>query len=306
MKKWWIACVLALLVLLSMGAALAEDGVIFRDCPICGQTTRFVRIRYGGNYYINNVASHVGYYKCSLLHGDELAYLDDSAPHSGGTATCYALALCDVCNLPYGNYANHEYQPVIIPRTCEHDGYVLYACTRCEDSYIDNDTIVPHWGHWYGEWTANGNGMHRAECLRGGCRYEKTVDCEMIDLPSLNVALCPVCGMVNDGSRLALTSASVQIVSGRIPYGEAILRLGTLASGEKLLTVGYGYGGQLSQASCQVKITLPAELLSGSTLSLLNADGTETAVDFTVDGESAVFTLTFAQSLLPVRLVPAN
>ena len=164
---------------------------------------------------------------------------------------------------------------------------------------------MPHCGHWYGEWTANGDGTQRAECLRGGCHHEKTVDCEIVELPALNISLCPVCGTVSDGSRLALANASVKIVSGRIPHGEALLRVGTLASGEKLLTLGYVYGGQLSKASCQVRVALPAELVNGCTLSLLNADGTETAVDCTVDGDSAVFTLTFAQPLLAVRLTPA-
>ena len=233
--------------------------------------------------------------------------------HAAKAAACTEIGweaydTCSHCD--YTTYVElpalgHDYQAEIIPRTCEDDGYTLHICTRCADRYAD--TIVPHCGHWYGEWTANGDGTQRAECLRGGCHHENTVDCEMIELPSLNVSMCPVCGTVSDGSRLALANASVKIVSGRIPHGEALLRVGTLASGEKLLTLGYVYGGQLSKASCQVKITLPAELVNGCTLSLLNADGTETAVAYTVEGDSAVFTLDFAQSqhdALLLRLIP--
>ena len=224
--------------------------------------------------------------------------------HDAQAPTCFhvgwdAYETCSRCD--YTTYVElpalgHDYQAEIIPRTCEDDGYTLHICTRCADCYAD--TIIPHCGHWYGEWTANGDGTQRAECLRGGCHHEKTVDCEIVELPALNISLCPVCGTVSDGSRLALANASVKIVSGRIPHGEALLRVGTLASGEKLLTLGYVYGGQLSKASCQVRVALPAELVNGCTLSLLNADGTETAVDCTVDGDSAVFTLTFAQPLL--------
>ena len=231
--------------------------------------------------------------------------------HAAKVPTCTEIGweaydTCSHCD--YTTYVElpalgHDYQDEIIPRTCEDDGYTLHTCTRCADRYAD--TIVPHCGHWYGEWTANGDGTQRAECLRGGCHHEKTVDCEIIELPALNISLCPVCGTVSDGSKPALTNASVKIVSGRIPHGEALLRVGTLANGEKLLTVGYVYGGQLSKASCQVRIALPAALLTGYTLSLLNADGTETAVDCTVDGDFAVFTLTFAQPLLAVRLTPA-
>ena len=233
--------------------------------------------------------------------------------HAAKAPTCTevgweAYDTCSRCD--YTTYVElpalgHDYQAEVIPRTCEDDGYTLHTCTRCADRYAD--TIIPHCGHWYGEWMANGDGTQRAECLRGGCHHEKTVDCEIIELPALNISLCPVCGTVSDGSRLALTSASVKIISGRIPHGEPLLRVSTLANGEKLLTVGYVYGGTLSKASCQVKITLPAELVNGCTLSLLNADGTETAVDCTVDGDFAVFTLDFAQSqhdALLLRLIP--
>ena len=233
--------------------------------------------------------------------------------HAAQAATCTEIGweaydACSRCD--YTTYVElpalgHDYQAEIIPRACEDDGFTLHTCTRCADRYAD--TIVPHCGHWYGEWTATGDGTQRAECLRGGCHHEKTVDCEIIELPALNISLCPVCGTASDGSRLALANASVKIVSGRIPHGEALLRVGTLANGEKLLTVGYIYGGQLSKASCQVKITLPARLVNGYTLSLLNADGTETPLEYALEGDSAVFTLDFAQSqhdALLLRLIP--
>ena len=234
----------------------------------------------------------------------------DRVSHDAKAPTCTTIGwdayeTCSRCD--YTTYVElpalgHDYQAKIIPRTCEDDGYTLHTCTRCADRYAD--TIVPHCGHWYGEWTANGDGTQRAECLRGGCHHEKTVDCEIIELPALNISLCPVCGTASDGSRLALTNASVKIVSGRIPHGEALLRVGTLANGEKLLTVGYVYGGQLSKASCQVKITLPAGLLEGHTLSLLAEDGTETELTDVQDGS---FVLDFSGASSPVqviRLVP--
>ena len=234
----------------------------------------------------------------------------DIVKHDAQAPTCTAIGweaydTCSHCD--YTTYVElpalgHDYQAKIIPRTCEDDGYTLHTCTRCADRYAD--TIVPHCGHWYGEWTANGDGTQRAECLRGGCHHEKTVDCEIIELPALNISLCPVCGTASDGSKLALANASVKIISGRIPHGEALLRVGTLANGEKLLTVGYVYGGQLSKASCQVKITLPAGLLEGHTLSLLAEDGTETELTDVQDGS---FVLDFSGASSPVqviRLVP--
>ena len=238
----------------------------------------------------------------------------DIVKHDAQAPTCTAIGweaydTCSHCD--YTTYVElpalgHDYQAKIIPRTCEDDGYTLHTCTRCADRYAD--TIVPHCGHWYGEWTANGDGTQRAECLRGGCHHEKTVDCEIIELPALNISLCPVCGTASDGSRLALTNASVKIVSGRIPHGEALLRVGTLANGEKLLTVGYVYGGQLSKASCQVKITLPAGLLEGYALCLLSEDGTEAELTLDVQEDTVSFVIDYTDSLDTVKvlhLVPA-
>ena len=280
------------------------------DCSYCGER---ISMDYEAHTETTAATCTTAAYcaDCKNYYGDPDPDAHDLVQHAAQASTCGGMGwdayeTCSRCD--YTTYVElpalgHDYQAKIIPRTCEDDGYTLHTCTRCADRYAD--TIVPHCGHWYGEWTANGDGTQRAECLRGGCHHEKTVDCEIIELPALNISLCPVCGTASDGSRLALTNASVKIVSGRIPHGEALLRVGTLANGEKLLTVGYVYGGQLSKASCQVRIALPAELLAGYTLSLLNADGTETALEYALEGDFAVFTLTFAQPLLAVRLTPA-
>ena len=239
----------------------------------------------------------------------------DLIHHDVQAATCTEIGweaydTCSRCD--YSTYVElpalgHDYQDKIVSRSCTKDGYTLHTCARCAYSY--KDAIRSHRGHWYGEWTDNGNGTHAADCQRDGCRFEKTVACENIELPTLNISLCPVCGLVSDGTRLALIDASVKTLSDRIPRGEAVLRLGTLQSGEQILSVGFEYGGRLSQLTGQVEITLPAELLDGYALMLLNADGAETMLFYTLNGGEATFTLDFAAGenrALVLRLAPVS
>ena len=89
-----------------------------------------------------------------------------------------------------------------------------------------------------------------------------------------------------------------------------VLRLNELQNGEHILSVGFEYSGKLTQPTEPVEIHLPAELLEGYALKLLDADGTETELPFTVTEDTAIFTLNFdAQDEIPVRmirLVPAS
>lgn len=86
--------------------------------------------------------------------------------HSGGTASCSALAICEHCTKEYGEYAQHpseeayqkddsyhwhnatcshtnekvdyeihQYESVITPPTCEEQGYTTYTC-KCGASYV--------------------------------------------------------------------------------------------------------------------------------------------------------------------------
>ncbi len=121
--------------------------------------------------------------------------------------------------------------------------------------------------------------------------------------------LCPVCGEVSDGARLELVVEAIAKAE-HLPQGELVLRLGDLQNGKRMLSVGFEYSGKLTQPTEPVEIHLPAELLEGYALKLLDADGTETELPFTVTEDTATFPLNFdAQDEIPIRmirLVPAS
>ena len=80
-------------------------------------------------------------------------------------------------------------------------------------------------------------------------------------------------------------------------------------NGERMLSVGFEYGGRLTQPTGQVEITLPAAMLDGYALMLLDADGTETALPHTLNGDEATFTLDFTTNggpALALRLISVS
>ena len=200
----------------------------------------------------------------------------------------------------------HDYTEKVVKPTCEKVGYTLHTCKKCQDSYKDQQTKKLL--HWYGEWTNNGDGTHSAACKREDCKRVSKTECAIVEFKQdeATLTLCPVCGNVSDGTHLALVE-EVKAEGEHLPYGELVLRMGETANGNTLLSVCFEASGKLTQPKGEVKITLPAELLNGGTLVLLNADGTEIDLPYIVEGENAVFTLDFTDAEIPtalIRLIP--
>ena len=200
----------------------------------------------------------------------------------------------------------HDYTEKVVKPTCEKVGYTLHTCKKCQDSYKDQQTKTLL--HWYGEWTSNGDGTHSATCKRKDCKHVSKTECAIVEFKQDEATrtLCPVCGNVSDGIHLALVE-EVTAEGEHLPYGELVLRMGETANGNTLLSVCFEVSGKLTQPKGEVKITMPAELLNGVTLALLNADGTEIALPYIVEGENAVFTLDFTDAEIPtalIRLIP--
>ena len=182
--------------------------------------------------------------------------------------------------------------------TCTDHGWEAYdVCRRCGYNTIKE---LPALGHWYGEWTPNGSHTHLASCKRG-CGHRAATTCAALDyaLPTegadaYEFTLCPVCGEVSDGALLKLIDqTAAQPITRWLPAGEQVLRLGTLENGEILLTAAFEISGQLTQPTGIVQFTLPAEHLEGMALTILNPDGTEEPLDYTIAGKTATFTLDF-------------
>ena len=200
----------------------------------------------------------------------------------------------------------HDYTEKVVKPTCGKGGYTLHICKKCNDSYKDHQTKTLL--HWYGEWTNNGDGTHSAACKREDCKRVSKTECAIVEFKQdeATLMLCPVCGNVSDGTHLALVE-EVKAEGEHLPYGELALRMGEMANGNTLLSVCFEASGKLTQPKGEVKITLPAELLNGVTLALLNADDTEIDLPYIVEGENAVFTLDFTDAEIPtalIRLIP--
>ena len=200
----------------------------------------------------------------------------------------------------------HDYTEKVVKPTCEKVGYTLHTCKKCNDSYKDHQTKTLL--HWYGEWTSNGDGTHSATCKRKDCKHVGKTECAIVEFKQDEATrtLCPVCGNVSDGTHLALVE-EVKAEGEHLPYGELVLRMGETANGNTLLSVCFEVSGKLTRPKGEVKITMPAELLNGGTLALLNADDTEIDLPYIVEGENAVFTLDFTDAEIPtalIRLIP--
>ena len=245
-----------------------------------------------------------------------LALKHDLVHHDAKAPTCTEIGWneYDACQREGCDYTTkveipapgHDYTEKVVKPTCEKVGYTLHTCKKCNDSYKDQQTKKLL--HWYGEWTNNGDGTHSAACKREDCKRVSKTECAIVEFKQDEATrtLCPVCGNVSDGTHLALVE-EVTAEGEHLPYGELVLRMGETANGNTLLSVCFEVSGKLTRPKGEVKITMPAELLNGVTLALLNADDTEIDLPYIVEGENAVFTLDFTDAEIPtvlIRLIP--
>ena len=245
-----------------------------------------------------------------------LALKHDLVHHDAKAPTCTEIGWneYDACQREGCDYTTkveipapgHDYTEKVVKPTCGKGGYTLHTCKNCNDSYKDHQTKTLL--HWYGEWTSNGDGTHSATCKRKDCKHVGKTECAIVEFKQDEATrtLCPVCGNVSDGIHLALVE-EVTAEGEHLPYGELVLRMGETANGNTLLSVCFEVSGKLTQPKGEVKITMPADLLNGVTLALLNADDTEIDLPYIVEGENAVFTLNFTDAEIPtalIRLIP--
>ncbi len=232
--------------------------------------------------------------------------------HAAKAPTCTekgwdAYETCSRCD--YTTYAeqpalNHDYQAVTVDPTCEADGYTVFTCSRCKDSYTADPT--DKLGHQFGAWSPNGTGSQSADCLRQGCAHTGRTDCRKFTFRTAEgetLTFCPVCGQAENAAQLEMIDAATAWpLSGSLSAEDVTAR----TNGE-YLSVAFETAGSLTQPTGRVRLALPAGLLEGKTLVRIAPDGTQTEMPFETERGKIILTLDFVNSELPVmlfRLVP--
>ena len=232
--------------------------------------------------------------------------------HAAKAPTCTekgwnAYETCSRCD--YTTYAElpilgHDYQAVTVDPTCEADGYTIFTCSRCKDSYTADPT--DQLGHQFGAWSPNGTGSQSADCLRQGCAHIGSTDCRKFTFHTAEgktLTFCPVCGQAENAAQLEkIEAATAWANSGSLSAEDVTAR----TNGE-YLSVAFETAGSLTQPTGRVRLALPAGLLEGKKIVRIAPDGTQTELPFEAKNGRLIFTLDFANSELPVmlfRLVP--
>ena len=251
--------------------------------------------------------------RCNYTTYQEIPALNhDLVHHEAKAPTCTekgwnAYETCSRCD--YTTYAelsalNHDYQAVTVEPTCETDGYTVFTCSRCKDSYTADPT--DKLGHQFGAWSPNGTGSQSADCLRQGCAHTGSTDCRKFTFRTAEgetLTFCPVCGQAENAAQLEkIEAATAWPLSGSLSAEDVTAR----TNGE-YLSVAFETAGSLTQPTGRVRLALPAGLLEGKKLVRIAPDGTQTELPFEAKNGKLIFTLDFANSELPVmlfRLVP--
>ena len=246
--------------------------------------------------------------RCDYTTYAELPALNHALEqHAAKAPTCTekgwdAYKTCSRCD--HTTYAelpalNHDYQAVTVEPTCETDGYTVFTCSRCKDSYTADPT--DKLGHQFGAWSPNGTGSQSADCLRQGCAHTGSTDCRKFTFRTAEgetLIFCPVCGQAENAAQLEkIDAATAWTISGSLSAEDVTAR----TNGE-YLSVAFETAGSLTQPTGRVRLALPAGLLEGKTLVRIAPDGTQTELPFEAKNGKLIFTLDFANSELPVML----
>ena len=132
--------------------------------------------------------------KCLTVQTDTLA----TTSHTGGVASCIALAKCEICGEGYGEYTTHKYDVQstdaiykISELSCEHAAEYYYSCV-CGEKSEETFTAGEPLGHNY-IYISNEDGTHTVVCTNEA-DSAVTVACSGGAATCIDAAECTLCG----------------------------------------------------------------------------------------------------------------
>ena len=165
----------------------------------CGYEIKAAKAEHNWSVWSHNTTTHT--HSCR----NEGCGTTETKDCTGGTATCTAQAVCEVCGGAYGELAAHSFteetaaeQYLKSAATCTKKAVYYKSCSVCglsskgtaEEATFFAGNILDH--DW-GAWTSNGDGTHTRVCSRNAAHTE-TGNCTGGTADCKNRAICETCG----------------------------------------------------------------------------------------------------------------
>ena len=165
----------------------------------CGYEIKAAKAEHNWGVWSHNTTTHT--HSCQ----NEGCGATETKDCTGGTATCTAQAVCEVCGGAYGELAAHSFteetaaeQYLKSAATCTKKAVYYKSCSVCglsskgtaEEATFFAGNILDH--DW-GAWTSNGDGTHTRVCSRNAAHTE-TGNCTGGTASCTKKAVCEDCG----------------------------------------------------------------------------------------------------------------
>ncbi len=153
------------------GTATCTSG---RTCTVCGGSSEPLGHDWGTWTQNSDEKTHTRICKRDTSH-------TETENCHGGTATCTAKAVCEVCKSEYGEKLPHDFTAETVDAkylksaaTCTEKAIYYKSCAVCglssegtadEATFFSGNAL----GHNWGAWTSNEDGTHTRTCTVDGC-----------------------------------------------------------------------------------------------------------------------------------------
>ena len=170
---------------LKSAATCTEKAVYYKSCAICGLSSEGTADE--ATFFSGNALDHDWGAWTSNEDGTHTRTCKRDTSHTetnnctGGTATCTAKAVCEVCKAEYGEKLPHDFTAETVDAkylksaaTCTEKAVYYKSCAVCglssegtadEATFFSGNALDHDWGAW----TSNEDGTHTRTCTVDGC-----------------------------------------------------------------------------------------------------------------------------------------
>ena len=191
---------------LKSAATCTEKAVYYKSCAVCGLSSEGTADE--ATFFSGNALDHD--WGAWTQNSDEKTHTrickrdtshTETENCTGGTATCTAKAVCEVCKAEYGEKLPHDFTAETVDAkylksaaTCTSPAVYYQSCSTCGAQGTETFTNGEPLGHDWGAWTQNSDEKTHTRFCKRNTSHTETKNCHGGTASCTAKAVCTVCG----------------------------------------------------------------------------------------------------------------